>query len=188
MTPTPNLQRTFQQDPKYFYYFAYGSNLLSERLHLMNPTAEFVAVGYVRGYTLGFYGTSKFWQGAAATIYPSIGDKVFGCIWRLSIEDSESLDYQERRYRRFDVMVEIPNAYGGAINCRTYEIIEFDPFIPGKDLPSPHYKHVIVSGAIEHGFPEEYVKYLKSLPDNGYIGSVQLKLNVLTHLNNEVAA
>lgn len=32
-------------DGRHFLYFAFGSNLLAERLHLMNPSAQFVTTG-----------------------------------------------------------------------------------------------------------------------------------------------
>lgn len=41
-----------------FYYFAYGSNLLTERIRLMNPSAEFVSVGKVSDFALSFAGSS----------------------------------------------------------------------------------------------------------------------------------
>lgn len=185
-TPTKLLKNFFNCDPKYFYYFAYGSNLLKERLHVMNPTAEFVEVGFIQGYSLGFYGTSTLWHGSYATVYKTSPDaKVFGCVWRLKMEDSQSLDLQEIGYRRIDVDVHVAHEPRDIIKCRTYEILDIDRFIPGKDLPSPHYKHVIVSGAIEHRLPEEYIKQLKAIPDNGYVGPVWLKLKALTFLNNE---
>ena len=33
---------------EHFNYFGYGSNLLKERLQLMNPSAEFVDIGKLR--------------------------------------------------------------------------------------------------------------------------------------------
>lgn len=32
-------------DTDSFMYFAYGSNLLKRRIHINNPTAEFVGIG-----------------------------------------------------------------------------------------------------------------------------------------------
>ena len=37
-----------------FLYFAFGSNLLAERIHIMNPSAVFKSVGKVKGYKLDF--------------------------------------------------------------------------------------------------------------------------------------
>ena len=37
-----------------FYYFAFGSNLLTERIHIKNPSAVMKSVGKVERYTLAF--------------------------------------------------------------------------------------------------------------------------------------
>ena len=51
-----------------------------------------------------------------------------------------------------------------AISCRTY-IYQ----VPSRKYapPSPHYKHVIVSGAIEHELPAAYIEKLQAIPHNG---------------------
>lgn len=56
---------------QYFYYFAYGSNLLSERIRLSNPSATKVGIGMLSNHLFGFAGpSSSTWKGCSATIYP----------------------------------------------------------------------------------------------------------------------
>lgn len=91
----------------HFYYFAYGSNLLTERLHLLNPSAVYVCNAVLLGYRLDFAGRSQTWGGSAATIVEDNEEVVCGVVWKLGREHSETLDLQERSYRRLHVDVKI---------------------------------------------------------------------------------
>jgi gamma-glutamylcyclotransferase len=125
------------------------------------------------------------WRGAPATIEPIKGSEVWGCIWRVPNSFALELDKQEINYERLNVTVEVPtqkNSDGTIrkIVCRTYRITD-----PNRkpQQPSPHYKHVIVSGAIEHGLPEYYIEKLKKIQDNGFKGRVELDLEAIRELN-----
>ena len=91
-----------------FLYFAFGSNLLAERIHIKNPSAVFKTVGKVKGYKLDFGYFSQRWQGGAATITEDPDSIVYGIIWELNQEHQETLDKQESVptvYRRIQVEV-----------------------------------------------------------------------------------
>lgn len=107
-----------------FLYFAYGSNLLKERLQLKNPSAivhcvarlkvkstmqlwqyavsliMFNSILYtnltLQDYKLVFGNhkglASDRWHGGVATIEHSLGDEVWGVVWKMNISDLESLD------------------------------------------------------------------------------------------------
>lgn len=68
----------------------------------------------------------------------------------------------------------------GIISCRTYQYSN-----PNRRPmpPSPHYKRVIVCGAIEHSLPLDYIRKLKAVKDNGYVGPVALDLVAIKRLN-----
>jgi len=186
----------------HFYYFGYGSNLLAERLHVLNPSAVYVCNGMITGYRLGFGGNSKTWGGSAATILEDKGDVVCGVVWKLEREHSLTLDLQESRYRRLYVDVKIlpandenvayTNGYSAqfsTIHCRTYQmILPNDGQIENQPpaLPSPQYKQVIVTGAKEHKLPLDYRKRLEAMPDNGFPGPALVKLSIFEneHLRN----
>lgn len=87
--------------------------------------------------------------------------------------------------------------------CRTYQYAN-EQRISG--CPSPHYKNVILAGAIgcllppllfnrslpplhpiEHKLPMEYIEWIRKIPTNGYKGVVQLKLKAIRDLNEEEA-
>uniref|UniRef100_A0A6A7FNA9 gamma-glutamylcyclotransferase n=1 Tax=Hirondellea gigas TaxID=1518452 RepID=A0A6A7FNA9_9CRUS len=105
-----------------FLYFAFGSNLLTDRIHINNPSAKFLDVAKLDGYQLEFNYFSKRWRGAAATVNPvtqaqtspeppspgeaSYGGSaidggvsgpghVWGVLWQLRREDISNLDSQE---------------------------------------------------------------------------------------------
>ncbi|XP_043972152.1 gamma-glutamylcyclotransferase b isoform X1 [Gambusia affinis] len=153
-----------------FLYFAYGSNLLKERLQLKNPSATVYCVAKLKDYKLVFGNykglASDRWHGGVATIEDSPGDEVWGVVWRMSISDLESLDNQENvmlgAYRPVELSVKTK---GQDISCRTY-IMNSCVYAQ----PSPQYLQVIVMGAEQHGLPTEYQEKLKAIRTNMYDG------------------
>ncbi|XP_034467926.1 gamma-glutamylcyclotransferase b isoform X2 [Hippoglossus hippoglossus] len=125
-----------------FLYFAYGSNLLKERLQLRNPSAMVNCVAMLKDYKLVFGNykglANDRWHGGVATIEHSPGDEMWGVVWRMNMSDLESLDSQENvtlgAYNPVDVSV---NTKGQELNCRTY-IMYSCVYAP----PSPHYLQV----------------------------------------------
>lgn len=73
-------------------YFAFGSNLLKERLSFSCPSAELNTVARLDNYKLSFFGYSKRWHGAAASIESSAGDHCWGAVWSISDEELVALD------------------------------------------------------------------------------------------------
>lgn len=69
-----------------------------------------------------------------------------------------------------------------SLRCRTYQYANKNR-VPG--TPSPHYKEVILAGAIEHSLPSDYISILSKIPTNGYNGAVQLKLKAINELNKD---
>jgi gamma-glutamylcyclotransferase len=170
---------------EFFYYFAYGSNLLAERIHVQVKGAVFECTGVLYDYELCFFDMGARWRGAAASIeprQPNDNKLVWGCIWRVPHSFAKELDKQEQHYHRLEVVVAVPSQKSRRIECRTYQYSN-----PRRvaQLPSPHYKHVIVCGAIEHSLPKDYIQLLKAMPDNGYKGRVNLHLEVIKHLNHD---
>ncbi|VDN24981.1 unnamed protein product [Gongylonema pulchrum] len=160
----------------WFYYFAYGSNLLDERMHIKNATFE--KIGLLPGYRLEFFDYGRRWKGAVASIEQSEDDEVWGCIWRVPWSFSDELDLQEGGYHRLIVDVKAGNA---TVRCRTYQYSN-PARQPGS--PSPHYKQVIVSGAVEHHLPLDYIMKLKAVKHNGYKGAVLVDLAAIKNLNS----
>ncbi|XP_076157298.1 gamma-glutamylcyclotransferase a [Alosa pseudoharengus] len=150
----------------YFMYFAFGSNLLKERLQLKNPSATFYSTGRLKDYVLrfGLWGESVQgrWNGGVATIEENPGAEVWGVVWKLSKDNLASLDKQEEVYSPMEVSVETDS---GLLACRTYQMNNFSAC-----LPSPQYKQVLCLGAQQNGLPLEYLKKLQDVETNNYSG------------------
>ncbi|XP_042597738.1 gamma-glutamylcyclotransferase b [Cyprinus carpio] len=159
-----------RQNGSTFLYFAYGSNLLKERLQLKNPSATIYCVAKLKDYKLVFGNhkglASQRWHGGVATIEHSPGDEVWGVVWRMNMSDLESLDRQENvkmgTYSPVEVNVSTSRQ---DLSCRTY-IMNSCVYAP----PSPQYLQVIVMGAEQNGLPEDYQEKLRSIETNKYEG------------------
>ncbi|KAM4580394.1 gamma-glutamylcyclotransferase isoform 3-T3 [Odontesthes bonariensis] len=157
-----------------FLYFAYGSNLLKERLQLKNPSAAVYCVARLKDYRLVFGNhkglASDRWHGGVATIEHSPGNEVWGVVWRMNISDLESLDSQENvtlgTYSPVELLVKTK---GQEFNCRTY-IMNSCEYAP----PSPQYLQVIVMGAEQNGLPEDYQEKLRAVQTNMYEGPLPM--------------
>lgn len=165
-----------------FLYFAYGSNLLRQRLHLQNPSAKFVAAAELADYKLAFSclgmkPENLRWKGGAATIQKSIGNSVWGCVWRLGKEHLPTLDRQELVYDALDVKV--TTADNTEYTCRTYQLSERD----FSDKPSPMYMDVIIRGAVQNRLPNHYIQYLQSIETNEFNDSnLEIYKNIISML------
>uniref|UniRef100_UPI00358E9B60 gamma-glutamylcyclotransferase-like n=1 Tax=Myxine glutinosa TaxID=7769 RepID=UPI00358E9B60 len=151
-----------------FMYFGFGSNMLRERLHMSCPSAEKVAIGRIKDYSLSFASVSENldrWNGGVADILSSAGAEVWGVVWRISNNEQEFLDIQEGVhdgvYSPFEVAVELDNSEP-TIHCRCYKVNSFKPA-----SPSLQYAKVIFLGAEQNALPEHYRHNLQSMKTNG---------------------
>ncbi|XP_074842218.1 gamma-glutamylcyclotransferase [Carettochelys insculpta] len=158
-----------------FLYFAYGSNLLQERILLKNPSATFCAVANLQDFKLIFgYHEGKitsYWHGGTATIVQSPGDEVWGVVWKMNASNMKSLDDQEGVEDGIYIPIEV-NVHtqeGKVLTCRSYQL---NDYVCG--LPSQQYKTVICMGAKQSGLPAAYQKKLEAIETNNYAGPVPL--------------
>ncbi|XP_066942378.1 gamma-glutamylcyclotransferase-like isoform X2 [Macrobrachium rosenbergii] len=160
-----------------FLYFAYGSNLLTERIHINNPSAKKIQVGKLKDYRLDFNYFSQRWKGCAATIVEDPGNHLYGVLWEIANEDLAHLDTQECVHQGIykAVEVDVETLTGEQVRARSYQIIR--PLEQDR-RPSSVYLDVIVRGAKENGLPEDYVKFLEGIEHNGYNGEVDVKLDL----------
>ncbi|XP_075068516.1 gamma-glutamylcyclotransferase [Mixophyes fleayi] len=154
----------------HFYYFAYGSNLLKERLLLDNPSASFHSIAMLKGFKLAFGNhngnRNSRWYGGAATVIESEGDEVWGVVWKMDISCLGSLDIQEGTYQPIEINVQTE---GGELVCRCYQMTKY---VHG--LTSPQYKQVMCMGAKQNKLPFHYQKRLEDLETNNYCGPIPI--------------
>ncbi|XP_077432088.1 gamma-glutamylcyclotransferase [Vanacampus margaritifer] len=166
------------EDSRTFLYFAYGSNLLKERLQLKNPSATLHCVARLKDYKLVFGNykglASERWHGGVATIEHSPGDEVWGVVWRMNKSDLKSLDSQENVMLGAYSPVEISvRTKGQELRCRTY-LMNSCVYAP----PSPQYLLVIVMGAEQNRLPKDYQEKLRAIETNKYGGPLPLMVEL----------
>ncbi|XP_077446863.1 gamma-glutamylcyclotransferase a [Stigmatopora argus] len=159
-----------------FVYFAFGSNMLKERISLQNPSATFLDTGRLKDHRLDFglwaeNAESFNWHGGVATIQENPGSEVWGVIWTMNRDHLDSLDRQEGVHRGFysPLEVRVESSGHGEMTCRTYKMNNFHT-----RPTSPQYKHVICLGAQQNGLPELYVDGLRAIETNNYTGPTTL--------------
>ncbi|CAH1726473.1 unnamed protein product [Aphis gossypii] len=159
-----------------FTYFAYGSNLLAERIHIQNPTAVRIGMGKLNAHRLDFNEFSNFWEGCPSTVVPDPKEHVWGALWQLNSSDLSNLDRQEgvdiNMYLPFEVNIETPN--GDNVLSRCYKLVN-QPLVkqiplPPNRRPSKAYLETILLGANETGLPSDYLQFLNEILDNGHDG------------------
>ncbi|XP_011496903.1 PREDICTED: gamma-glutamylcyclotransferase-like [Ceratosolen solmsi marchali] len=168
---------------KTFLYFAYGSNMLTKRIHINNPTAVKKYVGTLKDYRLDFITFSKRWQGCAATIVPCPAFEVWGIVWEINISNMPDLDKQEGVHMNlyFAKNVIINTTIGENIECRVYQQLCLPEeylkpiFLPPERQPSFIYLNTLIRGAKEHKINKDYIKYLESFHHNGYNGEIEIQ-------------
>ncbi|XP_063549170.1 gamma-glutamylcyclotransferase-like [Cydia strobilella] len=179
-----------------FFYFAYGSNLLSNRIHIKNPSAVYYAPAKLPDYRLDFDMQAQTWNGAVATIVPDTNDTVWGNLWLIDTNKMKYLDKQEGVDRKmyFAKNVTVARSDGYEIVARAYILTQNPAKLrPGQVLPynrrpSDTYMKVIILGAVESGLPARYVNCLKTLPTNNKKASKDMlkSLGTVTLVNKKV--
>ncbi|MEW9614405.1 gamma-glutamylcyclotransferase family protein [Shinella sp. S4-D37] len=148
-------------------YFAYGSNMLEERLRQRSPSARATAVARLEGWTLSFHKRSKDGSGKASIAPSEEQDAtVYGVLYELDSSDLEALDRFEgygSGYDRRSIDVTIITT-GETVTAMTYLASEeaIDPSLS----PYDWYLKLIIAGAKEHSLPESYVEELAGVHAN----------------------
>ncbi|XP_051926653.1 gamma-glutamylcyclotransferase-like isoform X3 [Hippocampus zosterae] len=137
-----------------FAYFAFGSNMLRERLQLENPSATYLDTGRLKDYQLDFgvwdRGVENSWHGGVATIQESPGSEA------------------GRRPRRYLFPA---GGESGEQQPRGDSVQD----LPDEQLPcSSNLTTVVCCGAEQNGLPDDYVDRLRAVETNNYMGPSML--------------
>lgn len=151
-----------------FLYFAYGSNLLFERLKERCPSAERAGLAKKPGYALGFSkrsvdGSGKGMFGLTST--PE--DELMGALFALKDDEVEleRLHRAEGKGNGYDYIadfqvVRIPD--GTTETVRTYQMAP--SHCDASLQPYDWYLALVVAGAIQSGLPMDYISRLRASP------------------------
>ncbi|MEJ2228520.1 MAG: gamma-glutamylcyclotransferase [Alphaproteobacteria bacterium] len=145
----------------HFTYFAYGSNMLNERLQARCASAQMVDVAIAPGHELFFLNMGRD-DSAKATLIPAenTAQQVQGVVFNVERSELAALDWFEgERYNRIDDFQVFTTS--GAISAVTY-IAPCTSTEPGQQ-PYDWYLALILAGALQHGFDDAYVSFLRQI-------------------------
>ena len=135
-----------------FLYFAYGSNMLTERLAARCPSTEPVGMAEARGYSVSYCLQSPD-DSAKAGLLKVQNQSVWGVLFSLNRSESAVLDSFEGTpvlYARAEIEVFRPGASEPDLAV-TYLP---QPAHVAEGLPFAWYRALCVGGARQHGLPE----------------------------------
>jgi gamma-glutamylcyclotransferase len=142
------------------WYFAYGSNLLSEQMVArtgpIRTGDEQPRIARLPNYRFAFN-----MRGDDGQIYANIvtpGGGVIGVAYRCGPEALEKLDRCERGYERQELAV----IDDRGVELRAVAYIAWPERVTAEGRPSAAYLQKIVTGACQHGLPEEYLRTLEA--------------------------
>ena len=146
-------------------YFAYGSNMLRQRLRARCPSARRLAVARLHGHRLAF--DKRSWRDNTGKCRieetGDAGDLVWGVLYDLDASDLTQLDRAEGAGNGHEIVTVDAQVDGTqVVPAFTYQA---EPgFIDASLVPYDWYVELVVAGAKENGLPPAYVRGILSLP------------------------
>ena len=138
-------------------YAAYGSNLHPIRLTGRLPRARLVGTGFLADWSLHFHKRSKDESGKCSIL--SGNDGVYFAIFEISGNEKLALDRIEGVGSGYDAASLYIPPFG---DCATY--IAQTSHIDETLQPYDWYRELVLAGARFHGFPEDYIARIASVP------------------------
>ncbi|KAL3318985.1 hypothetical protein Ciccas_002348 [Cichlidogyrus casuarinus] len=145
--------------------------LKTNRMKLVNPSAEYVGIGVAKKHKVQICKPTvvwEVWKGSTANIVVDDMQDCYGAIWTLDQEDRANLDRQEGvdlgLYEPFNIEV-LFEKENKVLQCLCYQMPTAIPCVT-----SVYYLDVILRGAREINLPDHYIEYLRSIPTNDYLG------------------
>jgi gamma-glutamylcyclotransferase (GGCT)/AIG2-like uncharacterized protein YtfP len=147
--------------PGYELYFAYGSNMLEQRLKDRVKSAEFFSSAWIRGYEVRCRKISIDGSGKADLVQTgNLEDIVHGVVYQFDPNERDALNEAERGYDRAAIQVHIDSGNRDVITylARRGRIDE-------SLKPYTWYRDLILCGAEQHGLPEDYRQKIENIVD-----------------------
>jgi gamma-glutamylcyclotransferase (GGCT)/AIG2-like uncharacterized protein YtfP len=148
-------------------YFAYGSNMLTERLQARVPSARPRTSATLPRHTLQFHKRSQDGSGKCSVTEGSgARAPVHGVLFEIDEADVSKLDEAEDRghgYERFPITVTTEDR-----TVQAFAYVAQTAYIDHALQPYNWYRHLVVAGAHQHGLPRAYrqqVAAVSAIPD-----------------------
>ena len=152
---------------RYELYFAYGSNMLEQRLKDRVKSAEFLSNAWIRGYEVRFRKISIDGSGKADLVETgNPEDIVHGVVYQFDPDDWPALDRYEGAtgnnpgYDRAAIQVHTDS---GNRDVTTY--LARKEKVDESLKPYTWYLELIRCGAEQHGLPEDYRQKIENILD-----------------------
>jgi gamma-glutamylcyclotransferase len=144
-------------------YFAYGSNMLTQRLQNRCPSAKPWATAQVSERAVKFFKRSDDGSGKA-TLIEERGSHVVGVVFDLDDRELPVLDKFEgagKGYHRVDDLIILIPELQQPVIAVTY--VADLTHVDEKLQPYDWYLRLVLAGARQHGLPHQYVEELKGV-------------------------
>ena len=148
-------------------YFAYGSNMLTERLQDQVPSAEPVATATLPGRTLRFHKRSKDGSGKCNLALASEDSAVVhGVLFDFAPDDLSALDSAEHRGYGYERRRIHPHTPDGTVDAFAY--VAQPAYVDDALRPYDWYRALVTAGTHQHALPPAYrtrLEATRSYPD-----------------------
>jgi gamma-glutamylcyclotransferase (GGCT)/AIG2-like uncharacterized protein YtfP len=142
-----------------------SKNQMTERC----PDSRLVGSAKLQGYELTFPRKSKDRGCGVSSVERNDKKEVWGVVYKLNDIDLAQLDKKEgykpardhdqNSYNRIKVLVTLTDN-DSSIECWTYIAVKQHEIF----APNSKYMEIVLSGARENNLPEQYIKFLNSIP------------------------
>lgn len=146
-------------------YLAYGSNMCVSRLRGRVPSAAYVGVAALRGYSFRFHKRSNDGSGKADAFETgNLSDIVWGVIFDIEEKERVLLDRAEGLGAGYvEKTLTVVDKDGEEHQVFTYvaEAMSINETL----RPYSWYKRLVVEGSRQHGLPDAYVNAIAAMPE-----------------------
>lgn len=144
------------------HYFAYGSNMSTDRLRRRVPSAQAIGHAELPAHQLHFHKPGRDGSAKCDIALPGHTDdvSVWGVVFRIDPGHRPRLDAAEDLHRGYgikNVTVRLPA--GRWLKAFTYYALQIDKGI----RPFSWYREHVLRGAREHGLPAGYVAMIEAI-------------------------
>jgi hypothetical protein len=136
------------------YYFAYGSNLLKERLKNRIRIYHEHHKGFIKNHSL-IFNKRSIDKTSKANIEYRKGCNVWGVCYEIDPEGFDKLAKIEKGYEIKEIAVFLQNDEAKFIVANTFISSDLS-----KNPPAKEYVDLIVRGAKEHDLPDDYIRQI----------------------------
>lgn len=142
-------------------YFAYGSNLSSQRLLQRVPSARLLCAGRLHHHKLHFHKIGRDGSGKCNAFYTGEEDNlIYGAIYKINPRHKKYLDEAEGLGNGYEIkQVRITIQHEQVITAFTY----FATRIAWDVKPFHWYKEHVLAGAREHCLPQNYINLINDI-------------------------